>query len=98
MLAFLTEFIGSFVFIASVLISNAYYPVEFRPIIIALTLLAMIYFGNYISGGHYNPVISTMMFIKGELNIGNYIGFIVSQIFGGLIALLWFQHAMKIKK
>lgn len=97
MIAFVTEFIGTFIFLASILIASAYFPAVFVPIIAVVSLLAMIYFGMHTSGGHFNPAISTMMLVKGDLTVERYVGYIVAQILGGLVALLWFQQMLKTK-
>ena len=95
MLAFVTEFIGTFIFLSAVLVASTYNPVSIRPIIVVTALLAMIWFGMHSSGGHFNPAISTMMMVKGDLTIERFAGYIVAQILGGLIALLWFQQSSK---
>lgn len=94
MLAFVTEFIGTFIFLAVILMASSH-PTFIQPIIIVIALLAMIYFGLSTSGGHFNPAISTMFLIKGDLSVEKYIGYIVAQILGALVALLWFHQAIK---
>jgi len=95
MIAFVTEFIGTFVFLASILIASAYYPAVFVPLISVIALLAMMYFGINASGAHFNPAISTMMLVKGDLTVEKYIGYVVAQILGGLVALLWYHQMIK---
>jgi len=51
-------------------------------------LLAAIYFGGSISGGHFNPAVSIMMFVKGNLPADMTILYIIAQITGGLGALV----------
>ena len=80
----LTEFIGTFVFLAVILTVG-------QPIPIVIALLAAIYFGGSISGGHFNPAVSTMMMVKGSLSTEKYIGYVIAQILGGLVALLWWN-------
>lgn len=80
----LTEFIGTFVFLAVILTVG-------QPIPIVVALLAAIYFGGSISGGHFNPAVSTMMMVKGSLSTEKYIGYVIAQILGGLVALLWWN-------
>lgn len=80
----ITEFIGTFVFLSVILAVG-------QPIPIVVALLAAIYFGGSISGGHFNPAISTMMMVKGALSTEKYIGYVIAQILGGLVALLWWN-------
>ena len=97
MIAFLTEFVGTFVFIVSMLIASAYHPPVFQPIVSAVALLGMLYFAMYTSGGHFNPAVSTMLLVKGDLTVPKYVGYVAAQILGGLLALLWFQYTIKNK-
>lgn len=86
--AVLTEFIGTFVFLAVIITVG-------QPIPIVVGLLAAIYFGGQISGGHFNPAVSTMMLAKGDITMERYIGYVVAQVLGGLAALLWWQSMVK---
>lgn len=82
------EFLGTFVFL-SVILTTA------NPIAIAVTLLAMIYFGGSISGGHFNPAVSIMFWSKGELTSNDAIIYIIAQILGGFCAYLFFDKFVK---
>lgn len=46
-----------------------------------------------ISGGHFNPAVSLVFAIRGELPPGQCILFIISQIAGGILGV-WAAHAM----
>jgi aquaporin Z len=83
--AVLAEFIGTFFFFSIILstLTNTTY----GPIAIAVGLLSAIYFGGSISGGHFNPAVSIMMFVKGSISADVLLLYIIAQIFGGLIAL-----------
>ena len=84
--ALLVEIIGTFIFFSIIL--SAVADSSYGPIAIAVGLLAAIYFGGKISGGHYNPAVSIMMFFKGNLSLSTMIGYIIAQITGALLALL----------
>ena len=86
--AFITEFIGTFVFLAVIITLG-------QPIPSVIGLLAAIYLGGHISGGHFNPAVSTMMFAKGDITVERYIGYVAAQVLGGLAALLWWQSMPK---
>lgn len=83
----IVEFIGTFVFLAVVLAVG-------EPIPIVVALLAAIYFGGHISGGHFNPAISTMFLAKGTLSMEKYIGYVIAQVLGGLVALMFYKLSM----
>ena len=82
----LVEFLGTFFFL-SIILSTVTEP-TYGPIAIAAGLLAAIYFGGKISGGHFNPAVSIMMFIKGNIGGDLAIVYISAQIIGALSALI----------
>jgi aquaporin Z len=56
------------------------------PIAIGTSLMVMIYAGGHISGGHYNPAVSTAVFIRGKMTSAEFLGYIVFQLIGGCLA------------
>jgi aquaporin Z len=86
--AVLGEFIGTFVFLLVILVVGQ--PI---PIVIGL-LAAILAFGN-LSGGHFNPAVSTMMLAKGDINIMTFLIYVIAQVLGGLAALLWWKLTQK---
>lgn len=86
MLKYVTEFIGTFMFLAVILMSGG------NPIAIGVALTAAIYFGAHVSGGNYNPAVSVMMFAKGGLSGMTTLGYIVAQLLGGLAALYFYDN------
>ena len=86
---YLVEFIGTFVFLSVILSTGEAFP-------IGLALSVVIFFGGDISGGHFNPAVSTMMFIKHKLETPDYIGYVISQILGGLAAYLFNKYVPKL--
>tara|TARA_B100000242_G_C43054538_1_gene493181 strand:+ start:3705 stop:3980 length:276 start_codon:yes stop_codon:yes gene_type:complete len=84
MLNYLVEFIGTFVFLSVILRTGEALP-------IAVALAAVIYFGGAVSGGHFNPAVSTMMLLKNNLSAGDYIPYVVLQVLGGVCALYFYQ-------
>jgi aquaporin Z len=82
--SFLVEFIGTFFFLSCILAFG-------KPIPIALALLAALYFGASISGGHYNPAVSTMFLAKGTLPVGSYVGYVTAQLLGAVAAIVLYR-------
>ena len=80
---YLVEFLGSFVFFYLILESSS--SKSMQPFIIALALLAAILMFGNISGGHFNPAVTIMMWAKGETNMEPF-GYIIAQVAGGLLA------------
>jgi glycerol uptake facilitator-like aquaporin len=88
MLAYVVEFLGTFLFL-SVIVATA------QPVLIALALLLVILVGGGISGGHFNPAISLMFWAKGALNGMDLAGYVVAQALGGLGAFAVYNFLSK---
>lgn len=80
----IVEFLGTFFFLSVIVVTGQAVP-------IGLALLSAIYFGGHISGGHFNPAVSTMFFAKGAIKLEQYIGYVAAQVLGGLAALMFFN-------
>ena len=78
----IVEFVGSFILLAVILATGEAIP-------IALSLATVIYLGGATSGGHYNPAVSTMFFLKGDLDMMKLLGYVVAQVLGGAAALIF---------
>ena len=81
----LVEFIGTFIFLGAIMATlkdGAIAALE-----VGLALAAVIFFGGKISGGHFNPAVSVMMFLKGKKNLFTTILYILAQVIGGILAL-----------
>jgi aquaporin Z len=76
----IVEFVGTFIFLAVILATGEALP-------IALALATVIYLGGTTSGGHFNPAVSTMFFLKGDLDMMKLLGYVASQVLGGAAAL-----------
>jgi aquaporin Z len=56
------------------------------PFAAGFMLMAMIFAGGHISGGHYNPAVSIAVFLRGRLSQTELIPYICAQIVGGVLA------------
>jgi aquaporin Z len=56
------------------------------PLAIGATLMVMVYAGGHISGGHYNPAVTTAALVRGRITPRDAVGYWVAQLAGGLIA------------
>jgi len=81
-----TELIGTFVFVAVILTTG-------DPIAIAAALLTAIYFGGKLSGGHFNPAVSTAMLMRGAIGARTYASYVVAQLVGAALAVVWWKSA-----
>lgn len=91
MLDYLVEFIGTFIFLSVILLTGEAIP-------IAIALAAAIYFGGKVSGGNFNPAVSTAMLMLGKLEPGKYIGYVVAQLFGAIAAFTYYGMTAKNNK
>ena len=85
MYQYLVEFIGTFIFLSVILANGQALP-------IAIALAAAIYFGGAISGGHFNPAVTTMMYFNKKVSAQDAAFYIVAQVLGGLAALYFYKQ------
>jgi aquaporin Z len=83
--AVIAEFLGTFFFFSIIL--NAIANASLGPVAVAIGLLAAIYFGGSISGGHFNPAVSVIMFSKGKITGDVLVLYVIAQVLAGLVAL-----------
>ena len=79
MLKYFVEFLGTFLFLSVIIATGS-------PVLIALALLAVILMGSAISGGHFNPAVSVMMWANGSISMKDLVIYSASQVAGGLAA------------
>jgi aquaporin Z len=85
---YIVEFLGTFFFLTVILRHGSFN--DLGPLMIAVGLLGAIGMGGPISGGHFNPAVSTMMHLKNDAKVADMndlVGYVVSQLLGGLTAL-----------
>lgn len=81
----LVEFIGTFIFLTVILNTGTAIP-------IGIGLAAVIFAFGIISGGHFNPAVSFMMYIKGDIKAQTFSAYVIAQLLGGYAAYLLFKH------
>jgi aquaporin Z len=91
MLKYFVELVGTFIFL-SVIIIAASANIKWAFLPIGLVLAVVVFWGGNISGGHYNPAVSTMFFAHGKLSLIEYIAYIICQVIGGLLALVYYTQ------
>jgi aquaporin Z len=81
------EFIGTFflVFTVAMAVNHAG---ELAPLAIGAVLMVMIFAGGHVSGAHYNPAVSTAVFLRGKMDASEYGPYVITQIVAGVIAAL----------
>ena len=77
---YIVEFIGTFFLVAGAIFGGA--------VGASLALMVMIYAGGHISGAHYNPAVTTAMFIRRKVKRNELAGYYIAQLLGGAVAAL----------
>jgi aquaporin Z len=83
------EFIGMFLFVFAVgMATEKTGAGVLAPLAIGSTLMVIVFAGGHISGGHYNPAVSTAVFLRGRMLSNEYVAYMVTQfaaaVLGGL--------------
>jgi aquaporin Z len=81
----IVEFIGTFflMFTIGMAVAKAG---TLAPLAIGSALMVMVFAGGHVSGGHYNPAVSTAVFLRGKLTSAEYLPYIASQALGAVLA------------
>jgi aquaporin Z len=77
---YVVEFVGTFMLTLAISLSA-------NPIAIGLMLMALIYAGGHVSGGHYNPAVSFGAFMRRRLSIEDLTWYWGAQLLGGLAGI-----------
>lgn len=75
---YIVEFIGTFFLVSGAIFGGA--------VGASLALMVMIYAGGHISGAHYNPAITTAMYIRRKVTAAELPGYYFAQLLGGAVA------------
>jgi aquaporin Z len=81
----LVEFIGTFflVFTVGMAVRGG---AGLAPLAIGASLMAMIFAGGHVSGGHFNPAVTLALFLRGRCPKGDVIPYWIAQFAAGLVA------------
>jgi aquaporin Z len=77
---YVVEFLGTLFFLYVIIATG-------NAIAIGAALAIAIMVGGSISGGHFNPATTIMMYAAGKLSRADLIPYLIVQIAGGLVAL-----------
>jgi aquaporin Z len=83
------EFIGMFLFMFTVgMATNKAGAGVLAPLAIGSILMVMVFAGGHISGGHFNPAVSTAVFRRGRMTAVEFRGYMVTQFVAAILAAL----------
>ena len=83
------EFIGTFFLVLTIFCAVVGHKPDdgvVPALAIGFSLMVMVYAGGHISGGHYNPAVTTAVFIRGRCDAKDVPGYMIAQVLGGLAA------------
>jgi aquaporin Z len=81
------EFIGMFLFVFTVgTATNKLGAGALAPLAIGSVLMVIVFAGGHVSGGHYNPAVSTGVFLRGRLGSNEYGAYMVTQFVAAVLA------------
>ena len=81
------EFIGMFMFVFTVgMATNKAGAGALAPLAIGSALMVMVFAGGHISGGHFNPAVSTAVFLRRRMTSTEYGAYIVTQFVAAVLA------------
>ncbi len=84
---YIAEFIGTFFFVLTVgctVIPGAAGVIP--PLAIGAALMVMVYAGGHISGGHFNPAVTTALFIRGRCDGKDVLPYWIAQLGAAVVA------------
>jgi glycerol uptake facilitator-like aquaporin len=80
MYKYLAEFLGTLFFVYVIVATG-------NPLAMGAALALAVLMTANISGGHINPAVTIAMAAAGKLDVNEIIPYVLSQIFGGLVAI-----------
>lgn len=75
----LMELLGTFFFVLTIVVTG-------NPLAIAAMLMAWVYIGGYISGAHYNPMVTLAVAIRTHSQSSHIAWFMAAQVIGAFLA------------
>src|SRR5438034_10712610 len=81
------EFIGMFLFVFTVgMATNKAGAGALAPLAIGSVLMVMVFAGGHVSGGHFNPAVSTAVFLRGRMAAIEFGSYVATQLVAAVIA------------
>jgi aquaporin Z len=81
------EFIGMFIFMFTVgMATNKAGAGALAPLAIGGVLMVMVFAGGHVSGGHFNPAVSTAVLVRGRMTPVEWVGYAITQVVSAALA------------
>jgi aquaporin Z len=86
---YIAEFIGTFFLVLTIGCTGIGAGAGvIAPLAIGAALMVMVFAGGHISGGHYNPAVTLGVLIRGKVQAGDVVPYIIAQCVGAALAAL----------
>jgi aquaporin Z len=87
------EFIGMFLFVFTVgMATNKAGAGALAPLAIGSILMVMVFAGGHVSGGHFNPAVSTAVLLRGRMATNEFVAYLVTQFAAAVLAGLLVRY------
>jgi aquaporin Z len=87
------EFLGMFIFLFTVgMATNKAGAGALAPLAIGAILMVMVFAGGHVSGGHFNPAVSTAVFLRGRMRSNEYVAYLATQFVAVVLAGLLVRY------
>ncbi len=85
---YFVEFIGTFFLVLTIgmTVIDPVVAAGFAPLAIGSALMIMVYAGGHISGGHYNPAVTTAVWLRGRCATADVPFYFIAQVLGAVAA------------
>jgi aquaporin Z len=84
---YIAEFIGTFFLVLTIGCTGIGAGAGvIAPLAIGAALMVMVFAGGHISGGHYNPAVTLGVLIRGKVNAGDVVPYMIAQFLGAAVA------------
>jgi aquaporin Z len=82
------EFIGMFIFVFTVgmVTEKTTGAGPLAPLAIGFVLMVLVFAGGHVSGGHYNPAVSTAVLIRGRMAANEWVAYVCTQLVAAVLA------------
>jgi aquaporin Z len=81
------EFLGMFIFVFTVgMATSSAGAGTLAPLAIGSILMVMVFAGGHVSGGHFNPAVSTAVFVRGKMTRYEYVAYMATQFAAAIVA------------
>src|SRR2546423_4103473 len=84
---YLPELIGTFFLVLTIGLS-VLGGTPMAPLAIGAALMAMVYMGGHVSGGHYTPAVSLAVLLRGKLQARDVAPYMTMQVLGAVVAAI----------